>query len=339
MLDAPFVAPPKSLFDGANLAAMRHHASTEEVAPDRRFAYWLDMICNTFVDLEYEPQAETAFHGEITSLRLGCLTVGNIRSNAARVRRTPDRIRREPDAYYLVQIQRQGTGIVCQDGRSAVLKPGDFALHDSTRPFELIFDDQGHDVTTLRVPCSALDIHVSNIHELTATAVSGSVAAGHLLASMVTMLARDFSRLPTPAAQSLSEAIISLVAAGLRSLPVANVKRPTNLQAYHVGRVHAYVNEHLRDPDLSVAAIARALDMSADHLSRIFKHEPMPLSRLIWQSRLAACTKDLHDPKLRHRSISEIAFAWGFNDAAHFSRAFKERHGMSPRQWRAGQPV
>lgn len=332
-LHAPYAAPEGQ----GHSPAARHHVSTEQVPAGQRAAYWLETICNTLVGLEYEPDAEVTLHGEITFLRLGCLTVGNIRSNASRVRRTPERIRRDRDSYYLIQIQREGTGIVCQDGRSAVLKPGDFALHDSTRPFELVFGDHDHDVTTLRLPCSALDIHVSNIQELTATTIDGSAAAGQLLGSMVTMLARDFSRLPAPAALSLSEAITSMVAAGLRSLPMANVKRPTSLHAYHVARIQSYVREHLRDPDLSVASIARALDMSADHLSRIFKHEPIPLSRLIWQSRLAACTQDLRDPRLRHRTVSEIAFAWGFNDAAHFSRAFKECHGTSPRQWRAAQ--
>jgi AraC-like DNA-binding protein len=32
--------------------------------------------------------------------------------------------------------------------------------------------------------------------------------------------------------------------------------------------------------------------------------------------------------------ISDIAFAWGFNDLAHFSRIFKQKFGASPREWR-----
>jgi AraC-like DNA-binding protein len=35
-----------------------------------------------------------------------------------------------------------------------------------------------------------------------------------------------------------------------------------------------------------------------------------------------------------HRHITEIAFGWGFNELTHFSRAFKERYGVSPRDWR-----
>jgi len=32
--------------------------------------------------------------------------------------------------------------------------------------------------------------------------------------------------------------------------------------------------------------------------------------------------------------VGEIAYGRGFNDAAHFSRAFRERFGCSPREWR-----
>ena len=34
-------------------------------------------------------------------------------------------------------------------------------------------------------------------------------------------------------------------------------------------------------------------------------------------------------------SLTEIALACGFADAAHFSRVFRSRHGCSPRQWRS----
>jgi AraC-like DNA-binding protein len=44
---------------------------------------------------------------------------------------------------------------------------------------------------------------------------------------------------------------------------------------------------------------------------------------------------DLCDPALRNRTISDIAFSWGFVDASHFSRAFKARFGCTARDVRA----
>jgi AraC-like DNA-binding protein len=50
--------------------------------------------------------------------------------------------------------------------------------------------------------------------------------------------------------------------------------------------------------------------------------------------RLERCRRDLSDPAHAARHVSDIAFAWGFNDLAHFSRIFKQRFGASPREWR-----
>jgi AraC-like DNA-binding protein len=62
--------------------------------------------------------------------------------------------------------------------------------------------------------------------------------------------------------------------------------------------------------------------------------EGCSLSDWIWSLRLDAAKRELCDPAQAARSISEIAFACGFNDAAHFSRAFRARFGCPPRDLR-----
>ena len=54
----------------------------------------------------------------------------------------------------------------------------------------------------------------------------------------------------------------------------------------------------------------------------------------VQMQRLERCKRDLSDPAHATRHISDIAFAWGFNDLAHFSRIFKQKFGASPREWR-----
>ena len=39
-------------------------------------------------------------------------------------------------------------------------------------------------------------------------------------------------------------------------------------------------------------------------------------------------------PEAFHRSVTEIAFACGFNDASHFGRVFAAKMHMTPSQWR-----
>ncbi len=47
---------------------------------------------------------------------------------------------------------------------------------------------------------------------------------------------------------------------------------------------------------------------------------------------------DLASPVCAKLSISEICFRWGFNESAHFSRAFRNEYGRSPREYRREHP-
>jgi AraC-like DNA-binding protein len=40
------------------------------------------------------------------------------------------------------------------------------------------------------------------------------------------------------------------------------------------------------------------------------------------------------DPLHAGKSVSAVAARWGFLDAAHFSRTFRDAFGMSPTDWR-----
>jgi AraC-like DNA-binding protein len=45
--------------------------------------------------------------------------------------------------------------------------------------------------------------------------------------------------------------------------------------------------------------------------------------------------QDLVDPRLHKSSVTDIAFSWAFNDAAHFSRWFSKAYGVAPKAYRA----
>lgn len=326
--------PLPSSLQPQELSPHRYRLSTRVVPRGQRSEYWMDMICAMYVQLECDLPKESEVFGDIEFSRLGSLDLTQLRSNARRVRRTASHVSAAGSDYCLVQVQRDGRGVVRQDGRETVVNPGDFVMYDTSRPYELIFDGDHHDVLVLRLQRSRFDQHLANLEDLTATTVASAGAAGQLLLSMVETLRRDINLLHPSSAEGISDAITSIIVAGLRSLPGANARKPSNLNAYHLARIKAYVHERLRDPELSVAGIAHALKLSPDHVGRLFREEPMPLSRLVWQKRLDACRRDLVDPRLARRSVSDIAYSWGFNHPAHFSRSFRKTFGCSAREWR-----
>jgi AraC-like DNA-binding protein len=119
------------------------------------------------------------------------------------------------------------------------------------------------------------------------------------------------------------------------SLPGAADPAVSQLTSYHRDQIKAYALRHLRDPRLSVNAIAAHLRLSPSTIYRAFAGEPVSLNSWIWNQRLDAAKRDICDPAMASRTITEIAYGCGFNDAAHFSRIFRTRFGCSARELRA----
>jgi AraC-like DNA-binding protein len=91
---------------------------------------------------------------------------------------------------------------------------------------------------------------------------------------------------------------------------------------------------HLRDPELSMPRAAAATGISPRYASDLMAAEQTSFRSYVQAQRLERCKRDLADPAQMSRHVGDIAFAWGFNDLAHFSRIFKLRFGASPRDWR-----
>lgn len=98
-------------------------------------------------------------------------------------------------------------------------------------------------------------------------------------------------------------------------------------------QVTDYVQRHLSE-DLGVDVLARIAGMSRYHFTRIFRaHTGHPPGEYVLQARLRRAR---HLLKATRKTVQEVAFASGFNDANYFSRLFRARTGISPRHFRQG---
>lgn len=313
--------------------------STAHVEPRQRLAYWTDMVCDTYVQLDCDATGGArGIEGEIAADTLATLQLSRVTSTAQTVRRTPAKIARASEDYFLVSIQTRGEGVVVQDGRSARLARGDFALYDSTRPYELRFEGPFQQYV-LMLPGPTLRTALRDTRGLTASAVSGQRGAGHLMIGMIETLALDIDTLAPESAAAVADSVTQILIAGLSALPAARQLPVSQLTAYHREQIKACVRARLREPGLTVASIAGQLRLAPSTLHRAWAGEPCSVADWIWALRLDAARRDLCDPGLTACSVSRIAFSWGFNDAAHFSRAFRARFGCSPRELRAATPV
>ncbi|MGD9835588.1 MAG: helix-turn-helix domain-containing protein, partial [Piscinibacter sp.] len=79
-----------------------------------------------------------------------------------------------------------------------------------------------------------------------------------------------------------------------------------------------------------------ALNCSRRQLYNAFAEEPDGVAGYILRRRLEGCRRCFDDRAQAHRSITDIAFAFGFSNMAHFSRVFRAHLGLPPSDYRRG---
>lgn len=96
-------------------------------------------------------------------------------------------------------------------------------------------------------------------------------------------------------------------------------------------KVMKFINENLSEPSLSVEMLASQVGLSRVHLHRKLKELTNLSSRdFIRNIRMQQAAKLLKEKKL---SVSEVAYAVGYNNMSHFSNTFKEKFGVSPKEY------
>jgi AraC-like DNA-binding protein len=134
-----------------------------------------------------------------------------------------------------------------------------------------------------------------------------------------------------PIEQSIIEFLVACLASDGR---VESRGGAAGARASHLNRLCMRIETLLHDPELSVVKVAADNGVSSRYLQKLFTSADTTFSSYLKSRRLERCYADLISPIHAQLAISEICFRWGFSDAAHFSRAFRNRFGISPSQHR-----
>jgi acetamidase/formamidase/AraC-like DNA-binding protein len=115
----------------------------------------------------------------------------------------------------------------------------------------------------------------------------------------------------------------------------------TSTQTTLLHRILQRVESRLGDTELNVVRIAKDVGISVRYVHKLFESVGENFGHFVRTRRLERCRADLINPLYANLSITDICFRWLFNDAAHFSRSFREQFGMSPRSYRHqfGSPI
>jgi AraC-like DNA-binding protein len=98
-------------------------------------------------------------------------------------------------------------------------------------------------------------------------------------------------------------------------------------------QIKRHIRANLADPGLSPTSIADALYLSRRTLYAALTPDDEGVAAEIRRQRLDCARAMLADPS-QARSVAQIASAVGLTNAAHFTRIFRARYGLSPSQFR-----
>jgi AraC family transcriptional activator of tynA and feaB len=306
--------------------------SSWDVKPRERFDYWHDIACKNIVDHNSIPQCNENFHAIIEAGALSDLRMIQFENSPMAVSRTARHIGRTRDDDIFFCRQTAGELLLEQDGREVLLRPGELTLLDPMLPYSGQFFP-GSTLLLLKIPRRDLEVRIGKTRNLVCREVKSGVAEFNLASSFIAAVPAHATQLKEPAATLVKDITLDLIGVALRRV-TEGFPRISCGRTLVMLNIRAAVEARLRDPALDPSSVAAAVGVSVRYANSILANYDQSIGRLILDRRLERCRRSLNDPQQAHRTISEIAYGWGFSNMTYFGRMFKNAFGLSPREFR-----
>src|SRR5450830_1928658 len=194
--------------------------STDAVPATQRLDYWVGAISEGFLAMEASGDAH-AFHGELVSAPLGPVGVNWVQGAAHRVWRTPRGIARGGQRVAYLLGNHDSAWRVAQDGRDALMRPGDFVLVDARRPYRFDFP-AGPSTVSLELPLDWLARWVAEPEAHTAQPFRADSAGwSAALAAFARPWRPDMATAPPLPAELLADQLGALLSLACCGAPLA----------------------------------------------------------------------------------------------------------------------
>lgn len=311
---------------------MRTVFTTRDVHPRDRFDYWHSVACTEIVEHASFPDSRLHFEAEIEVGSLGTLDLVAFQNSPLRVEHGQAHISRRSSEQLFFCRETSGVVSVEQEGRQITLRPGDMTLVDPALPYSASFGP-GSRTLILKLPRRELQTRLGKTRNMVTRAIQASATSDGLASSFTAGLPSLTAEMDPLCGQLVANFMLDLVALSLAKAVEGTTLRVSSSKATAILQIRAAIKARLADPTLDVQSIADAVGLSVRYANGLLASQDTSIGRLILTERLERCRLALQDPVQSGRSVSEIAFGWGFSDLTHFGRCFKKAYGMSPRDY------
>lgn len=307
--------------------------STGTVAPHRRVEFWNEHASGLITGLRVQPDSEIQFEASLKAVEFAGIGFAEAISTPTRVVHTQHCASHPAGSAYLIHLQRQGSCLNRQMKTDVMLQAGDFVLCDSTLPCELVLGGDNR-MLVVRIPQATLKRRLPTPEVYINRYMPGQCGASGLVSRFLNLFWDQCQLdLGQMTAERMADTICDLLATAFLDAS-RQPSGDSTVQTLWKLRIRHFIDQHLSDPDLSPPMIAGRFRVSPRYIHKMFENEDEALSRYILRRRLEACHRSLADRAQAAKTVSVIAFEWGFNSTTHFARVFRERYGVSPSELR-----
>ena len=303
--------------------------STADVDPRRSFAYWIETICHSFLEIDIESAARDGFRALLDQMEFGPATLNIVEADKQTVTRTPAHIARSSfNTLFLLQL-RSGQAHLRQYGRESQLETGDCVLIDCKEPYAIDCSPVTRSVA-LRFQHDWLRNWVPFPESICARRLASTAGWGAALSMALASLdAGGADELALPKGVVAEHiAVLLALAAG----PDTEGVRRTDKLVY---RILNTIRDRCHEWDLTPGCVAESHGISKRYLHHLFAQANTTFGNELMRLRLEGARRLLSDKRFGAVSVGEVSARCGFVEPSHFARRFRKAYGQGPLQFRS----
>lgn len=244
------------------------------------------------------------------------------------IARTWQHVQRDQLEHFEIRVRRGASQKFDTGARNGIAGGGQAVLVDCARPSASLWEPGRTVVMYMpREPLERLLPPHVDLHGLMLQGGASSLLVDHLM-----LLADLLPRMRTEEGQGLRASVLHLLAASIApSADTLALARPS-IESGVLRLARRLIEAQLQSPALGVDLLCKHFKVSRSSIYRLF--EPLGgVANYIRERRLARIHELLVSAEQR-QYLERLASDFGFANASHFSRAFRDQYGYSPRDAR-----
>jgi AraC family transcriptional regulator, positive regulator of tynA and feaB len=306
------------------MSDMLRSLSTSGLAPQKQIQCWSDALTDLCGQFDVDPLEASSLEGRINYTTVSQLKLCQIEASQHRIAHTVSSVRLSEHPFVKILFQTHGISYFEQNGRRIEIMPGDCLAYDVSCPHTIVSPSlTRHEVVI--VPKELLRERGFRLSKMSACKLSARTGTGRIAHDFVHAVFDEAAKLSPYNAIGVADSLIDLLLLPLREADTTFDRG--GAEAMYI-RAQFFIREHLRDPELSIDQISAALGCTKRYLHMLFSDRGMTVSDYIWQARLQHCRQELETQA--GKTITDVAFSWGFSSSSHFSRVFRKYFGIVP---------